>query len=49
MEISATAHKNVASAIVDNGERNGYNKNRQKDLLYTIFFVRFVGARKTIK
>ena len=25
-EISATAHKNVASAIVDNGECNGYNK-----------------------
>jgi hypothetical protein len=37
-EISATAHKNVASAIVDNGECNGYNKNRQKELLYMMFF-----------
>lgn len=24
--------------IVDNGERNGYNKNKQKELFYTMFF-----------
>lgn len=24
--------------IVDNGERNRYNKNRQEELFYTMFF-----------
>lgn len=24
--------------IVDNGERNGYNKNKQKELLYMMLF-----------
>lgn len=30
--------------IVDNGECNGYNKNRQKELFYMEFFVHFVGT-----
>lgn len=35
--------------IVDNGERNGYNKNTQKEPLYIMFFMHFSGVQKTIK
>lgn len=35
--------------IVDNEGRNRYNKNRQEELLYTMFFVHFSNVQKTIK
>lgn len=35
--------------VVDNEGCIGYNKNVQKELFYTMFFVRFVGTQKTIK
>ena len=35
--------------IVDNGERNRYNKNRQKEPFYIMFFVYFSSIPKTIK
>lgn len=35
--------------IVDNGERNGYNKNTQKEPFYIMFFVHLIGVQKTIK
>lgn len=35
--------------IVDNEGHSGYNKNTQKELFYTMFFVHFIGVQKTIK